>query len=82
MPAYEFAFDDVNPPVHALAVLEVWRHTGCRNNRDNAFLARCFQKLMLNFTWLATLNKYNLKLIVKHLLSSLIDIHLRAFLNC
>ena len=48
IPAYEFAFSDVNPPVHAWAALHVYRSTG---SRDRLFLARVFQKLMLNFTW-------------------------------
>ena len=48
IPAYEFAFSDVNPPVHAWAALHVFRSTG---GRDHLFLARVFQKLMLNFTW-------------------------------
>ncbi len=48
IPAYEFAFSDVNPPVHAWAALHVFRSTG---GSDHLFLARVFQKLMLNFTW-------------------------------
>ncbi|CAM1328179.1 Uncharacterised protein g9697 [Pycnogonum litorale] len=51
IPAYEFAFDDVNPPVHAFAVNLVYKATGPRGQRDHQFLARCFQKLILNFTW-------------------------------
>ena len=51
IPAYEFNFGDVNPPVHALAVLHVFKMTGEKGKRDNMFLARCFQKLILNFTW-------------------------------
>ncbi|XP_033111572.1 uncharacterized protein YMR196W-like [Anneissia japonica] len=51
MPAYEFAFGDVNPPVHAWAVFRVFKMTGERGERDRVFLARCFQKLLLNFTW-------------------------------
>lgn len=51
IPAYEFNFNDVNPPVHALAVHNVFKMTGKRGSRDNVFLARCFQKLILNFTW-------------------------------
>jgi hypothetical protein len=49
--AYEFAFDDVNPPVHAWAAWRVYKMTGPRGSRDRAFLARVFQKLLLNFTW-------------------------------
>ncbi len=51
MPAYEFAFGDVNPPVHAWACWRVYKMTGARGDRDRAFLARAFQKLLLNFTW-------------------------------
>ncbi|MDX2130525.1 MAG: glucosidase [Planctomycetota bacterium] len=51
IPAYEFAFGDVNPPVHAWAVWRVYKMTGARGQRDRVFLARCFQKLLLNFTW-------------------------------
>ncbi len=51
LPAYEFAFGDVNPPVHAWAVWRVYKITGERGKRDRFFLARCFQKLLLNFTW-------------------------------
>jgi hypothetical protein len=51
LPAYEFAFDDVNPPVHAWACWRVYKMTGPRGRRDLTFLARCFQKLLLNFTW-------------------------------
>ncbi|HEX8340777.1 MAG TPA: hypothetical protein VF624_07705, partial [Tepidisphaeraceae bacterium] len=51
LPAYEFAFGDVNPPVHAWACWRVYKMTGVKGKRDRAFLARSFQKLMLNFTW-------------------------------
>ncbi len=51
IPAYEFAFGDVNPPVHAWAVWRVYKMSGKRGERDRVFLARCFQKLLLNFTW-------------------------------
>jgi len=51
LPAYEFAFGDVNPPVHAWAVWRVYKMTAERGRRDRAFLASCFQKLCLNFTW-------------------------------
>jgi hypothetical protein len=49
--AYEFAFGDVNPPVHAWAAWRVYKMTGPRGQRDLAFLESVFQKLMLNFTW-------------------------------
>ena len=51
LPAYEFAFGDVNPPVHAWACWRVYKMTGPRGGRDRLFLSRCFQKLLLNFTW-------------------------------
>ena len=52
IPAYEFAFGDVNPPVHGWAVWHVYR-LGVDENGvgDLDFLERAFQKLMLNFTW-------------------------------
>ncbi|HTV24275.1 MAG TPA: glucosidase [Polyangiaceae bacterium] len=51
LPAYEFALGDVNPPVHAWAAWRVYKMSGRRGARDTAFLARVFQKLLLNFTW-------------------------------
>lgn len=51
IPAYEFAFSDVNPPVHAWSAWRVYKMTGARGARDHVFLARVFQKLSLNFTW-------------------------------
>jgi hypothetical protein len=51
IPAYEFAFGDVNPPVHAWAAWRTYKMTGLRGSRDRVFLARVFQKLLLNFTW-------------------------------
>jgi hypothetical protein len=51
LPAYEFNFSDVNPPVHAWACWRVYKMTGPRGQRDQVFLARCFQKLLINFTW-------------------------------
>jgi hypothetical protein len=51
LPAYEFAFSDVNPPVHAWACWRVYKMTGPRGKRDRLFLARVFNKLLLNFTW-------------------------------
>ncbi|QGJ71472.1 Mannosyl oligosaccharide glucosidase [Planctomycetales bacterium 10988] len=53
IPAYEWDFGDVNPPVHAWAVWRIYKMTGPRGKRDRLFLARCFQKLLLNFTWWA-----------------------------
>jgi hypothetical protein len=51
LPAYEFNFSDVNPPVHAWACWRVYKITGARGRRDRAFLASAFQKLLLDFTW-------------------------------
>ena len=51
IPAYEFAFGDVNPPVHAWACWRVYKMTGEPGRRDTLFLARCFHKLLINFTW-------------------------------
>jgi hypothetical protein len=51
MAAYEFAFGDVNPPVHAWAAWRVYKMTGARGLRDRVFLSRVFQKLIINFTW-------------------------------
>ncbi|HVT17303.1 MAG TPA: glucosidase [Thermoanaerobaculia bacterium] len=52
LPAYEWAFGDVNPPVHAWAALRVFEiDRGLSGRPDHAFLERVFHKLMLNFTW-------------------------------
>jgi len=51
LPAYEFNFSDVNPPVHAWACWRVYKASGPEGSRDRVFLARAFQKLLLNFTW-------------------------------
>ena len=52
IPAYEWAFDDVNPPVHAWAVWRVYKiEKRVRGRADTAFLERAFHKLLLNFTW-------------------------------
>ena len=51
LPAYEWAFSDVNPPVHAWACWRIYKKTGPRGRRDVAFLKRVFHKLLLNFTW-------------------------------
>ena len=48
LPAYEWSFDDVNPPVQAWAALEVFAIDGAR---DVDFLTRVFDKLLVNFTW-------------------------------
>ncbi|MDD5351343.1 MAG: hypothetical protein PHQ12_14120, partial [Chthoniobacteraceae bacterium] len=51
VPAYEYSFSDVNPPVHAWAAWRVYKISGKRGCRDRIFLERVFQKLLLNFTW-------------------------------
>ncbi|MCI0606521.1 glucosidase [bacterium] len=52
LPAYEWAFGDVNPPVHAWAAWRVYKiEQKRRGEGDRIFLKRIFQKLMLNFTW-------------------------------
>ncbi|GMU57700.1 MAG: hypothetical protein AMXMBFR33_68460 [Candidatus Xenobia bacterium] len=48
IPAYEFNFSDVNPPVHAWAALRIYRS---QPEPDREFLERVFHKLLLNFTW-------------------------------
>ncbi|MFL5613883.1 MAG: MGH1-like glycoside hydrolase domain-containing protein [Gemmatimonadaceae bacterium] len=51
LPAYEFAFSDVNPPVHAWAAWRVYKMTGVKGARDHVFLERIFHKLLINFSW-------------------------------
>jgi hypothetical protein len=52
LPAYEWAFGDVNPPVHAWAAWRVYKiEKKQRGIGDTVFLKRVFQKLLLNFTW-------------------------------
>ncbi len=52
LPAYEWAFGDVNPPVHAWAAWRVYRiEEKIYGRKDSLFLRRVFQKLLLNFTW-------------------------------
>ncbi len=51
LPAYEWNFSDVNPPVHAWAVWRVYKIADQKGERDQLFLERAFQKLLLNFTW-------------------------------
>ena len=51
IPAYEFAFGDVNPPVHAWACWRVYKMTASRGERDRSFFDRAFHKLLINFTW-------------------------------
>ncbi|MEM9587394.1 MAG: glucosidase [Planctomycetota bacterium] len=51
IPAYEWNLSDVNPPVHAWGVWQVYKASGPPGNRDKVFLTRAFQKLVINFTW-------------------------------
>jgi Glycosyl hydrolase family 63 C-terminal domain len=52
IPAYEWKFEDVNPPVHAWAALRVYQiDAKNRGKSDTAFLEKIFHKLLLNFTW-------------------------------
>jgi hypothetical protein len=52
MPAYEWNFSDVNPPVHAFATLFLHRtEQALRGEADMVFLKAVFNKLLLNFTW-------------------------------
>jgi len=52
LPAYEWAFSDVNPPVHAWAAWRVYKiERRVRGHADRRFLERVFHKLLLNFTW-------------------------------
>ncbi len=53
IPAYEFQFGDVNPPVHAWAAWRVYKISAPQGKRDRNFLQRVFQKLLINFTWWA-----------------------------
>jgi hypothetical protein len=52
LPAYEWNFSDVNPPVHAWAAWRVYKIAGrIQGKEDRKFLVRMFHKLLLNFTW-------------------------------
>ena len=52
IPAYEWEFSDLNPPVHAWAVWRVYNMDRVRSGKpDRAFLERCFHKLLINFAW-------------------------------
>lgn len=51
LPAYEWNFSDVNPPVHAWAVWRVYKIADAKGNRDIPFLESAFHKLLINFTW-------------------------------
>ena len=52
LPAYEWNFGDVNPPVHAMAALEIYNMDRAATGKaDTDFLEQVFHKLMFNFTW-------------------------------
>lgn len=52
IPAYEWNFSDVNPPVHSWAVWNVYEKDKNQTGKgDTDFLEKAFQKLMINFTW-------------------------------
>jgi hypothetical protein len=53
LPAYEWDFNDANPPVHAMVTWKIYQQDKAANNGkgDTYFLERIFHKLMLNFTW-------------------------------
>ncbi len=52
IPAYEWEFSDLNPPVHAWAVWRVYNMDRIRSGKaDRKFLERCFHKLLINFAW-------------------------------
>ena len=52
IPAYEWEFSDLNPPVHPWAVWRVYNMDRVRSGvADRAFLERCFHKLLINFAW-------------------------------
>jgi hypothetical protein len=52
IPAYEWEFSDLNPPVHAMAVWRVYQIDREQTGRgDRVFLEKCFHKLLINFAW-------------------------------
>ncbi len=52
IPAYEWEFSDMNPPVHAWAVWRIYNMDRVRSGKaDLAFLEKCFHKLLINFAW-------------------------------
>ena len=60
LPAYEWSFGDVNPPVHAWACLQVYKIDAEKTGKpDKVFLQRVFQKLLINFTWWVNRKDFN-----------------------
>jgi hypothetical protein len=52
IPAYEWNFSDLNPPVHAWATFQIYKHEArTTGKRDRVFLERIFHKLLMNFAW-------------------------------
>ncbi len=52
IPAYEWSFGDVNPPVHAWAAMRIFESDAAQSGRpDYEFLRRAFHRLLINFTW-------------------------------
>jgi hypothetical protein len=52
IPAYEWEFSDLNPPVHAWSVWRVYQNEKMRTGKgDRAFLEKCLHKLLMNFAW-------------------------------
>lgn len=52
IPAYEWEFSDINPPVQAWAALKIFNYEAkTKGKGDHAFLEKCFHKLLLNFSW-------------------------------
>lgn len=60
LPAYEWAFGDVNPPVHAWSCMQVYKiDKEAKGKGDIVFLERVFQKLLINFTWWVNRKDHN-----------------------
>ncbi|MBS0011843.1 MAG: hypothetical protein KFF49_10565 [Bacteroidales bacterium] len=60
LPAYEWEFGDVNPPVHAWACMKVYRMDKQQKGKgDIIFLKKAFQKLLINFTWWVNRKDHN-----------------------
>jgi hypothetical protein len=60
LPAYEWAFGDVNPPVHAWSCMQVYKNEKNKTGvGDINFLKRVFQKLLINFTWWVNRKDHN-----------------------
>ena len=51
MPSSEMNLDAITPPMHAWAVYRVYKMTAPKEERDQEFLAQCFEKLQLHFDW-------------------------------